>query len=84
MKVKVKLFALLGRYLPDGSAGNMSEVEVAEGATPADIAARLNLPEKDCHLVLVNGVYVEPSRHGELVLADGDELAIWPPVAGGR
>lgn len=83
MKVKVKLFALLGKYLPEGSSNTEAELEVAEGATPADVAARLNLPEKDCHLVLVNGIYLEPGRRRDHALAEGDELAIWPPVAGG-
>lgn len=83
MKVKVKLFALLDKYLPAGSSGNACDLEVAEGATVLDVAGRLGLPARHCHLVLVNGVYLEPGRRGEEALAEGDVLAIWPPVAGG-
>jgi hypothetical protein len=42
-----------------------------------------NLPEKMCHLVLVNGVYVVPAERTSRTFAPDDELAIWPPVAGG-
>jgi molybdopterin converting factor small subunit len=44
---------------------------------------RFNLPKKLVHLVLVNGVYVEPSQRMARTLEAGDALAIWPPVAGG-
>ncbi len=83
MKVTVKLFALLGKYLPPGAADNQAAVEVADGATPAVVMDGLNLPREFCHLVLVNGYYVEPGKRDSLALKDNDVLAIWPPVAGG-
>ncbi len=83
MKVTVKLFALLGKYLPPGAADNQAAVEVADGATPVTIIDSLNLPREYCHLVLVTGVYVEPGKRESLALNENDVLAIWPPVAGG-
>ena len=83
MKVTIKLFALLGQYLPDGAADNAAEIEVADGATASDVIRRLNLPREYCHLVLVNGLYVAPADRDAGVLSDGDVLAVWPPVAGG-
>ena len=83
MKVTVKLFALLGKYLPPGAADNEAVVEMAAGATPLTVMDSLNLPSEYCHLVLVNGVYVEPSQRESLALTEDDVLAIWPPVAGG-
>jgi sulfur carrier protein ThiS len=83
MKVTVKLYALLGQYLPPGSQGNETLLEVPDGATVAGVVARLNLPPQHCHLVLVNGAYVEPGARDTATLADGDALAIWPPIAGG-
>jgi sulfur carrier protein ThiS len=35
------------------------------------------------HLVLINGVYVPPDERATRRLAEGDVLAIWPPIAGG-
>ena len=83
MKVTVKLFALLGKYLPPGAADNQAAVEVADGATPVAVMDSLNLPREHCYLVLVNGVYVEPGKRESLALKENDVLAIWPPVAGG-
>ena len=84
MKVTIKLFALLGQYLPDGAADNAAEIEVAEGTTPSDVICRLNLPQEYCHLVLVNGHYLTPGERNTRPLTPGDALAIWPPIAGGR
>ena len=83
MKVTVKLFALLTSYLPPGASGQEAEIEVPEGATPASVIESLNLPAGLTHLVLVNGVYVNPSDRATTRLKEGDALAIWPPVAGG-
>ena len=42
-----------------------------------------NVPPEHCHLVLLNGVYFAPEDRGSKVLGQGDQLAVWPPVAGG-
>ena len=65
------------------AADNQAAVEVADGATPVAVMDSLNLPRQHCHLVLVNGVYVEPGKRESLALKENDVLAIWPPVAGG-
>lgn len=83
MKIRVKLYALLADYLPAGAKKNEADLEVPDGATPQRVLMRLGLPEKYCHLVLVNGSYVAPEERGERVLEEGDHLAVWPPVAGG-
>lgn len=83
MKVRVKLFAMLDRYLPAGSDRNEAEVELADGATPSAIIEKLRLPTGMCHLVLVNGSYVEPSERTTRPLKETDVVAIWPPIAGG-
>jgi sulfur carrier protein ThiS len=41
------------------------------------------LPAKLVHLVLVNGHFIAPEQRALHVLAEGDVLAIWPPIAGG-
>ncbi|PIW26199.1 MAG: molybdopterin synthase sulfur carrier subunit [Rhodospirillales bacterium CG15_BIG_FIL_POST_REV_8_21_14_020_66_15] len=83
MNIRVKLYAALADYLPPGTKGNEADLEVTEAATPATVIAQLGLPEKMCHLVLLNGVYVEPSARAATTFRDGDALAMWPPVAGG-
>ena len=83
MKVNVKLYALLSDYLPAGAVDNQVALDLAEGTTPEDVFARFSLPRQYCSIVLVNGVYVEPSERSSHALKEDDTLAIWPPVAGG-
>jgi sulfur carrier protein ThiS len=83
MKVTVKLFALLGTYLPPDAKDNQVEIEVVEGATPGAVFAKFNVPPENCHLVLVNGVFVAPGQRDTYQLQENDALAAWPPVAGG-
>lgn len=83
MKLTFKLFATLTDYLPPERKYNAVEMEVAPETRLGDLIARFKLPEKMVHLVLVNGVYVEPAQRGARSLAEGDVIAIWPPVAGG-
>lgn len=84
MQITFKLYASLGEYLPaDRRQGNQIALEVAPGATVAEVIAPFSLPMKLVHLVLVNGVFVPPEQRAERALVEGDVLAIWPPIAGG-
>ena len=83
MKVKLKLFASLAKFLPDGAHRNEISLEVAENTTIVALLDRYALPPQSCHLVLVNGVFQPPRLRASTTLNDGDELAVWPPVAGG-
>ena len=49
----------------------------------AHIIQKFNLPERLVHLVLVDGIYIDPEERPNRILAPGEVLAIWPPVAGG-
>lgn len=72
--IKVRLFATLRE-------GRGKEVELlfSEAITVKQIIDRLEIPEKDVAILLVNG------RDGKLdqVLIDGDVVSIFPPVGGG-
>lgn len=83
MKVVLKLFASLTDYLPPERKGNRVELDVDAGETVGALIARYRLPDKSVHLVLVNGVFIPPAKRSAHALGDGDELAIWPPIAGG-
>ena len=80
MKVEVRLFASLTRYLPGGSQGKSAVLDVAEGTTLADLLRRLGIPQKLAHLTMLNGVQ---QLDKDVPLHDGDVVAIFPPIAGG-
>lgn len=83
MRVTLKLYAGLADYLPPGSRDNRIDLEVADEASVARLIEAQQLPAKQVHLVLVNGVYVAPEARADMTLQAGDQLAIWPPIAGG-
>lgn len=83
MNVTLKLYASLSDYLPAGSRLNQVALELPEGATVASVIESHRLPPKLTHLVLVNGAFVTPEARASTALRDGDQLAVWPPIAGG-
>jgi molybdopterin converting factor subunit 1 len=76
MKIAVRLFA----GLREQAGTREKTVELPDGATAADVWPELGLGEEPPGLMLaVNRAYVERDQP----LADGDELALIPPVSGG-
>jgi MoaE-MoaD fusion protein len=76
MKVTVRLFA----GLRERAGWSRREVELAEGATVADLWPALELGDEPGGLVYaVNRAYTERSA----VLGEGDEVGLIPPVSGG-
>ncbi len=83
MQITIKLYAMLAEYLPPGAVRNIASLDVPDTTSIGKVIEQLRLPRELVHLVLVNGVYVPPSRHLTTSLKDTDTVAIWPPVAGG-
>tara|TARA_B100000131_G_scaffold315306_1_gene353494 strand:- start:195 stop:446 length:252 start_codon:yes stop_codon:yes gene_type:complete len=83
MKINLKLYASLGRYLPSEARKNEVVVRIQEEMTVDEVLRDYAVPGDMCHLVLVNGVFIPPSERDVYKLKEGDSLAVWPPVAGG-
>ena len=84
MKVTLKLFASLADRLPaEERASHRVDLELVQGTTVLDVIRRQGLPEALCAIVLINGHWVARPDRATRALADGEVLAIWPPIAGG-
>lgn len=74
MKITVKLFATLRNFGPAEQ-----EMELAENSTLEDLIKKLGLPDNIPLLKIVNGEH----RSIHYNLKEGDEIALFPPIAGG-
>jgi sulfur-carrier protein len=84
MNITLKLFATLTDYLPpEAKYTNFVVLDIAPETTISQLVEQHRLPPKQVHLVLVNGSYIAPEQRASQTLAEGDVLAIWPPIAGG-
>jgi molybdopterin converting factor small subunit len=79
VRVLVRLFATLARYLPQDGRDGCASLELPEGGTVADAAAALGIPADLPRIVLVNDHEADDGRrlHAE------DVVTLFPPLAGG-
>jgi sulfur carrier protein ThiS len=82
MTITLKLYASLMPFLPAGADGHSVRLRVSDDWGAQAVLEDCGVPMAQVHLVLVNGVFVPPGKRTE-PLRDGDELAVWPAVAGG-
>lgn len=80
MDIEVRLFANLNKYLPAGTVGRRVRLALPPGATIAALLGQLHIPTQLAHLVAVNGRH---QQDREFVLSDGDQISVFPPLAGG-
>ena len=74
MQIRIKCFATLADHTPEGGF-----LQLPTAATVASALSFVGLEEKDVKLVFVNS----KSAGLDTVLADGDQLGIFPAVGGG-
>jgi sulfur carrier protein ThiS len=79
MKIEVVLYAQLACLLPGDRTGNAASMEVEDGCTIRDVLVSLNVPPNAPKILFVNGRHAKDDQ----VLAEGNRLAVFPPIAGG-
>ena len=80
MKIEVKLYASLGKYMPQEAVKKgQGSLEVGEGITIKALLENLKVPLETVKLIFLNGIHAKDNE----VLKDGDRLGVFPPVAGG-
>ncbi|MFQ5785083.1 MAG: MoaD/ThiS family protein [Alphaproteobacteria bacterium] len=83
MRIRVRLIAIAARRASAGQAGGEAVVDLAEGATPDDALAALELPGDEAYVTLVNGETVPPGARAARRLKENDTLTVFPPLKGG-
>ncbi len=79
MNVQVKLFATLTRYCAGSTAGIPFDLELPDSATLLDLLHRLEIPVEETKITFVNGII----QSTDWVLKPGDQVGIFPAIAGG-
>jgi len=79
MQITVRLHASLKKYEPAGVKGGPIAVIVDDGATVADVLARLQIPLAHAKMIVSNNEHLDATA----VLRDGQHVDLYPPIAGG-
>jgi len=91
MKINLKLFSILRDCLPAEAKQGQATIELPEEVTLSDLVTHLEIDQRLGYLaqeivtragwqVIVNGAF---ERDMARLLQDGDQVQIFPPVAGG-
>ena len=83
MQLNVKLVGTLGRFLPAGSTGNKTQIEVDDSISIANLIELMNLPADKPYMVSVNDVLVPASQRQSFSVTESDNIKIIPPLKGG-
>lgn len=79
MRISVKLYATLRRYKPELPRGAALTLDVPPGTAVGQVIQRLGIPDAVPLVAMVNNGVCKTDH----ILADGDKLNLFPPVAGG-
>ncbi len=79
MTVRVKLHAILRKFLPPGSQDDTVILEVPAGVTVAEVISRLGIPPKHAGMLISGNETLGPNSE----LHEGQDLNVFPPLAGG-
>ena len=79
MRIELRLYASLSRYLPEKREGNSCDIEIAPGTTINELLRDRNIPLEAPKVIFLNGVHAR----GDEILKEGDRVGAFPPVAGG-
>ena len=79
MRIKVKVFATLGRHVAGRMPGDPFDAELPDGATLADLLRQLGVPQDEVKVAFVNA----RARPLDWHLQAEDEVGVFPPIAGG-
>jgi molybdopterin synthase sulfur carrier subunit len=74
MKLEIKLFASLQKFMP-----NAEKIDLDDNCTVLDLLKKIGINPSEVAIILVNGQHVELDQ----TLSEGETVAFFPPIAGG-
>jgi len=80
VRIEVRLYATFAKFGPTQRAGNPLDVKLEDSASLMDLIHKLEIPEEDVHLSIVNGRIIHDSMQ---TLQNGDRVGLFPPIGGG-
>jgi sulfur-carrier protein len=83
VQIRLKLFAMLTRWLPPDCTDHTMRLELPAGATARTVVEKLHIPAALATLALVDGEHLTRDEFEHRVLREGETLALFPPIAGG-
>jgi sulfur carrier protein ThiS len=83
MKIKLRLYATLQKYLPTESSNSETTLILPDAATIPDALGVLAVPMNLPHIIFINGRHVLRPEFPTRQLQDGDILAVFPAIGGG-
>jgi molybdopterin converting factor small subunit len=75
--IEVRLFASLAGE--SGQGAKEFQVEARPGLTVADVIRQAGIEANELYVIVINGQGAKP----DFRLADGERLALFPPMSGG-
>ena len=82
MKITLKLYGGLEKYLPENSSKNQSFIEIRDSASVEHTLNNQGIPLEECKIVMVNGIHIMPEERADKILSDSDSVAVWPQSTG--
>lgn len=79
MRIEIRVFAGLHKYIPGASSGEPLSFEVPDTCDGYELLQALKVPVEEAFVFMVNGRRQDLSK----LLANGDRIGIFPPVGGG-
>ncbi len=79
MRLEVRAYAGLHRYIQGARSGEPIQLEVQDSISGHGLLEVLNIPAHEAFVLMVNG----NRRDFSAALADGDRIGLFPPVGGG-
>ena len=83
MQLTVKLVGTLGKYLPENSENNVTEINSEDNLTVVQLIQKLGLPADKPYIVSVNDEVLARADRQTYFLQDTDNVKIIPPLKGG-